>query len=67
MFGLRNATAVDHGVIGLASGVPGSRIAAFGESVAVPGVTGNVLDADLLHALIARLADLLGEPLPPDV
>jgi hypothetical protein len=51
---LRNATPVDQ-----------AAIAEFTDLVAVTRVTGNVLDADLLHALIARLADLLGEPLPP--
>jgi hypothetical protein len=30
-------------------------------------VSGNLLDADVLHALIARLADLLGERLPSDL
>jgi hypothetical protein len=51
---LRNATPVDQ-----------AAIAEFADLVAVMSVSSNVLDADLLHALIARLADLLGEPLPP--
>jgi hypothetical protein len=51
---LRNATSGDQ-----------AAIAEFADLMAVMRVTGNVLDADLLHALIARLADLLDEPLPP--
>jgi hypothetical protein len=45
----------------------GSSVAAFAELVAVMRVTGNLLDSDVLHALIARLAELLSEPLPGDL
>jgi hypothetical protein len=28
-------------------------------------VTGNLLDREVLNALIARVAELIGEPVPP--
>jgi hypothetical protein len=66
---LRNAIALDQADITRASEVSdlGSSTAAFAELVAVMRTTGNLLDADVLHALIARLAELLSEPLPSDL
>jgi hypothetical protein len=68
-FDLRNATAAAQGAVEPAARVSdhGSSIVAFADPVSVMRVTGNVLYADLLHALIARLAELLSEPLPPDL
>jgi hypothetical protein len=54
VFGLRKATSAHRGTI-----------ATFAESAAGTGNTGNVLDADVLHALISRLAELLDERTPP--
>jgi hypothetical protein len=42
----------------------GESIGAFGELVAVMRATGNLIDDEMLEALIVRIADLLGEPLP---
>jgi len=60
--GSRRAGLVDLGVSDL-----GATIAMFAEVVAVMRRTGNQVDAALLHALICRLAELLGETMPPDV
>jgi hypothetical protein len=35
--------------------------------VAVMRVTDNLVDDDVLHGLIVRIADLLGEAVPPGV
>jgi hypothetical protein len=43
----------------------GASIAAFAELVAVMQVTGSLVDGDVLRALILRLAELLGESVPP--
>jgi hypothetical protein len=66
---LRNATSTDRRARkrDLGESDLGSSSTAFAELVAVMRVTGYSLDAEILRALIARLAYLLGEPVPADL
>ena len=64
--GLRNATGDKGAQTGSLTQLSeiGESIAAFGELIAVMRVTCNLIDDDVLEALIVRLAELLGIPLP---
>jgi hypothetical protein len=64
---LRNARRVKQPASAFAPGLSefGACIAAFSDLVAVMRATGDFIDGDVLQALIIRVAELLGESVPP--